>query len=140
MQEACWCLLPFDWELNRTLDSRCCVPLFPWILRNQTWNGCRSVQAALNQPNVPCRNPQSASHGKPPLGPPQQGRARGRSYVPHHVRFPDQYTAYVLDEPITVGGGDWSSADNGSSELLKVSLLRQTWQLLNIHVCIFRPL
>ena len=40
--------------------------------------------------------------------------------MPHHVRFPDQYTAYTLDEPITVGGGDWSSADSGSSEQLNV--------------------
>ena len=60
--------------------------------------------------------------------------------MPHHVRFPDQYTAYILDEPITVGSGDWTSADNGRSELLSVSLLRQTWQHLKVNVCILQPM
>lgn len=41
---------------------------------------------------------------------------RGRSsYVPDHVRHPEKYTCYTLDEPIIVGGGD-DVATQGISE------------------------
>ena len=35
--------------------------------------------------------------------------AERRSYVPDHVRRPDAYTCYELEEPLVVGGGDVAS-------------------------------
>lgn len=31
--------------------------------------------------------------------------------MPDHVKHPERYTAYVLDEPIVVGSGDLGSVD-----------------------------
>jgi hypothetical protein len=47
---------------------------------------------------------------------------RTRSYVPDHVRNPQRYTCYTLDEPILVGGGDQDSAaaDGGQADMLRV--------------------
>lgn len=43
----------------------------------------------------------------------------GGSFVPDHVKHPDRYTAYVLDDPIVVGSGDAGSADKpADSEVL----------------------
>lgn len=43
-----------------------------------------------------------------------QGRHQRRSTVPDHVRHPDKYTCYVLDEPLVVGGGERGSGTHGS--------------------------
>lgn len=58
---------------------------------------------------------------RPPLTDRRFGHGHSRSYVPHHVKHPEKYTCYVLDEPLLVGGGD-SAADagNGSLEQEKV--------------------
>ena len=41
--------------------------------------------------------------------------------MPDHVRHPDKYTCYVLDEPLVVGGGDkGANVDGGRTELEKV--------------------
>ena len=50
--------------------------------------------------------PLQASHNQPPLSGTRHGRGRSRSYVPHHVKHPEKYTCYILDEPLVVGGGD----------------------------------
>lgn len=42
----------------------------------------------------------------------RSGHGHRRSQVPHHVKHPEKYTCYVLDEPLLVGGGD---RDSGSS-------------------------
>ena len=50
-----------------------------------------------------------------------QGTNPRRSTVPDHVRNPDKYTCYVLDEPLLVGGGDKGLGSNGGRvELAKV--------------------
>lgn len=50
---------------------------------------------------------------------PQRG-ARG-SYVPDHVRNPQNYTCYVLDEPLTIGGG--GDGDIGDVEQVQAAHL-----------------
>ena len=39
--------------------------------------------------------------------------------MPDHVRNPHKYTCYVLEEPLTVGGGD-ATADGAQAEMEKV--------------------
>ena len=34
--------------------------------------------------------------------------------MPDHVKHPERYTAYVLDEPIVVGSGEFGTADKQS--------------------------
>lgn len=53
---------------------------------------------------------------RPPLTDRRFGHGHSRSYVPHHVKHPEKYTCYVLDEPLLVGGGD-SAADAGNGSL-----------------------
>lgn len=55
---------------------------------------------------------QRGSHRRPPLSGGRSGHGHRRSQVPHHVKHPEKYTCYVLDEPLLVGGGD---RDSGSS-------------------------
>lgn len=40
-----------------------------------------------------------------PSGPGTQPQRQSLSSVPDHVKHPDKYTCYVLDEPLVVGGG-----------------------------------
>ncbi|EIE21977.1 hypothetical protein COCSUDRAFT_42983 [Coccomyxa subellipsoidea C-169] len=43
---------------------------------------------------------------------------RTKSYVADHVKNPQKYTCYTLDEPILVGGGDQgSAADGGQADM-----------------------
>ena len=61
------------------------------------------------------------SHGRPPLTGRRSGRGHSRSYVPLHVKHPEKYTCYVLDEPLLVGGGDrFAESGSGRSEQEKV--------------------
>ncbi len=57
--------------------------------------------------------------------PPRQQRGARASYVPDHVRNPQKYTCYALEEPLIVGGGDQggggnAGADGGRTELERV--------------------
>ncbi len=46
---------------------------------------------------------------------------RTKSYVADHVKNPQKYTCYTLDEPILVGGGDQgSAADGGQADMERV--------------------
>ena len=57
-----------------------------------------------------------------PLSQSGRGRNQRRSTVPDHVRHPDKYTCYILDEPLLVGGGDEGAGDAGRADLEKVCL------------------
>ena len=55
--------------------------------------------------------------------------------MPDHVRHPNKYTAYVLEQPILVGSGNDGSNPAKPSDTLRVSynpdpalLLLLTWQ------------
>ena len=52
---------------------------------------------------------------KPPLParyPQGQRRGKDASFVPDHVRHPEKYTMYELEEPLVVGSGDFRAADS----------------------------
>ena len=57
------------------------------------------------------------------------GRRAGRSYVPDHVRNPHKYTCYILDEPITVGGGDAGDVLGAGQPGLEQVGLAAGWKL-----------
>lgn len=63
----------------------------------------------------------SVNRRRPPAAP-KPGPGRSLSYVPDHVKNPQRYTCYVLDEPITVGGGDQgtATADGGQADMERV--------------------
>ncbi|KAL3142675.1 hypothetical protein ABBQ38_002981 [Trebouxia sp. C0009 RCD-2024] len=65
---------------------------------------------------------EQGSHRRPPLTGRRPGRGHSRSYVPLHVKHPEKYTCYVLDEPLLVGGGDrGADATSGKSEQEKAA-------------------
>lgn len=78
---------------------------------------CFQYKQGMNQGCMQCRSmekPQREFKQRPQRG------ARG-SYVPDHVRNPQKYTCYVLDEPLTIGGGD--DGDFGDVEQVRAVLL-----------------
>lgn len=81
---------------------------------------CRAPEAShRHRSEGLSRHQQHLLPGKAPHS--GQGRTPRRSTVPDHVRNPDKYTCYVLDEPLTVGEGDKGvQSDGGRAELEKV--------------------
>ncbi|GMH44912.1 hypothetical protein BSKO_12869 [Bryopsis sp. KO-2023] len=53
----------------------------------------------------------SGNLARPPMSSRRGLRTRHPSYVPHHVRHPEKYTRYTLDEPLVVGGGAQGQSD-----------------------------
>ena len=46
--------------------------------------------------------------------------SRPSSYVPDHIKHPERYTTYVLEEPILVGGGNDGSQTASQTDQLRV--------------------
>ena len=89
--------------------------------------------------------PQQAGSGlKPSLkpglaaGPTSITGRQSTSSVPEHVRRPDAFDCYVLDEPLVVGGGDRSANERPQSQVIPCPSMSNSlsiWPLLAAGPC-----